>query len=432
MSAWANKSGPQHVAAKMPQIVAGAQSIRSQTGTQAVDQSRALRILHVTNSMGLGGTEKVVLKLAGKLSEGFDHRVCCIRNYDSGLIRNALRPEQFMALDLQPSRFAFFVPALMKVIRACKPDIVHSRNWGAIEAVFAARLAGVPVVVHSEHGYDVDGLHKTSLRQRLIRRLAYSTADVVFTVTRELQEFHAACARIPASRIGVLYNGVDTCSFAPRPDLRARIRKAYGIGPEEFVIGAVGRMAAIKNYDTLVRAAGVLARHNLNFKLVLVGDGEQLASLSSLSQSLPGVAERILFLGQRDDVEDLLNAMDLFVQTSLREGMSNTVLEAMSSGLPVAVTGVGGNLEIVRESETGWLFGPGNVEELAQLLLRLAADREACRRAGKAARAHVEKSFSNESMIENYRSLYTDLASRKAPMNRAAGNGMGSWEKNSG
>jgi sugar transferase (PEP-CTERM/EpsH1 system associated) len=396
------------IVAELPRVAAKRKAAVSQP--EAAPQSRTLRILHVTNSMGLGGTEKVVLKLATKLTDGFEHRVCCLRNYDPDLVLKALRPEQFTALDLAPSRFAFFVPALARVMRACKPDIVHSRNWGAIEAVFAARLAGVPVVVHSEHGYDVDGLQKTSFRQRLIRRLACATADAFFTVSRELRDFHAGQAGISSSSIRVLYNGVDTERFAPRPEVGARIRESYGIRRDEFVIGAVGRMAAIKDYETLVRAAGVLAERKLKFKLMLVGGGEELAQLSSLSQDLPGLAERVLFLGQRDDIPDLLNAIDIFVQTSLREGLSNTVLEAMATGLPVAVTRVGGNPEIVKEENTGWLFPPGDVQQLSQLLMRLAADPEYCRRAGEAARRHVEERFSNEMMLENYRSLYMDLA----------------------
>lgn len=372
--------------------------------------NRVLKIMHVTNSMAMGGTEKVVLKLVTGLTEGFDHHVCCVRSCDPNLVRMWLRPEQYTALELPRSRFAVFVPQLVRTIRSYRPDIVHSRNWGAIEAVFAARVAGVPVVIHSEHGYDVDGLHQTPLRQRWVRRIVCSAADAVFTVSRELRDFHAKQAGVRAGRIRVLYNGVDTQRFAPRQDVRARVRAENGIGPDELVVGAVGRMVAIKDYETLIRAAAVLAQTNLNFKLMLVGDGPELANLIALAESLPGVRARLLPLGAREDIPELLASMDVFVQTSLREGMSNTLLEAMSAGLPAAVTCVGGNPEIVEEGQNGWLFRPGDVEHLSQLLHGLAADRDLRNSAGQAARRHVQETFSHDRMLENYRALYVELA----------------------
>jgi sugar transferase (PEP-CTERM/EpsH1 system associated) len=397
-------------------VMAGAANLAAAESVEkAASCSRALKVLHVVNNMGLGGTEKVVLKLAAKLTEGFEHQVCCVRRYDAAWVQTALRPEQLIALDLPPSRFAVFVPQLAKTIRSCKPDIVHSRNWGAIEAVFAARLAGVPVVVHSEHGYDV-ALEKTSLRQRWVRRLACSAADAFFTVSRELQDFHARQAGVPAERIRVLYNGVDTVNFAPQPDVRARIRAELGIAPDEFVVGAVGRMVPIKDYETLVRAAGVLAGANLRFKLMLVGDGRELPGVVGLAQSLPGMSARLLALGERDDIPELLSAMDVFAQTSLREGLSNTVLEAMSTGLPAVVTAVGGNPEVVEDGINGWLFQPGDVQGLSQLLLSLASDRNLCRRAGAAARLRVQEKFSNGTMLESYRALYMDLARKRKCM----------------
>jgi len=171
-------------------------------------------------------------------------------------------------------------------------------------------------------------------------------------------------------------------------------------------------MVPIKDYATLIRAAGRLAEAGLNFKLILVGDGPELPCLRELAQSLPGVGTHFLALGRRDDVPALLAGMDVFVQTSLGEGMSNTVLEAMASGLPVVVTRVGGNPEIVTE-ECGWLFGPGDVQHLSQLLLMLASDQEFCARAGQAARSRVEEAFSHSAMLENYRRLYLELARKK-------------------
>jgi sugar transferase (PEP-CTERM/EpsH1 system associated) len=376
------------------------------------DHSRALKIMHVVNSMSLGGTEKSLLRLATQLTGGFEHRICCIRSFDPNLTQSCLRPEQVVALNLRPSRFSFFVPALLRAIRSYQPDIVHSRNWGAIEAVLAARLSAVPVVIHSEHGYEVESLSSTPVRQQWTRRLICSLADAVFTVSRELRGFHAAQAGIRPDRIRVLPNGVDTQVFAPARQARARMRYDLGISSADFVVGAVGRMVPIKDYGTLIRAAGRLTEATSKFKLILVGDGPELPRVRELAESIPGLGSHFLALGRREDVPALLAGMDVFVQTSLGEGMSNTVLEAMAAGLPAVVTAVGGNPEIVSQG-CGWLFDAGDVEHLSQLLLMLASNPSLCARTGQAARRHVEEAFSHSAMLENYRQLYLELAGKK-------------------
>lgn len=376
-------------------------------------QSRVLKVLHFTNSMCLGGTEQVVLRVASTLSEGFEHYVCCTRNFDPDLVERWLRPEQFKALNFPESRLAFFVPRLMRAIRECKPDIVHSRNWGAIEAAIAARLARVPVVIHSEHGYEVEYLSETPRRQRWMRRLVCSSADAFCTVSRELRDYHAAQAGVRPERIRVIYNGVDTARFAPAPLSRVSIRAELGIAPGDFVVGAVGRMVPIKDYPTLVRAAGMAAARLPNLKLLMVGDGPEFERILDLAQNIPDLHGRFVPVGRSPDVPALLAAMDVFVQTSLREGMSNTLLEAMSTGLPALVTRVGGNPEVVDEGITGWLFAPGDVNGLSGLMLNLAKDIGLRARAGEAARRRTLNMFSHETMLENYRALYLELARKR-------------------
>lgn len=385
---------------------------KPQAYLQFSEPKRILKVMHVVNSMSLGGTEKGVLKVSGGLTCGFEHRICCIRGFDRNFIHSSLPSEQVVALHLQPSRFSFFVPALFRAIRSYKPDIVHSRNWGAIEAALAARLARVPVVIHSEHGYEVESLSNTPFRQRWMRRLVSSLADVVFTVSNELREFHAAQAGVRPERIRVLWNGVDTKKFDRNPSRRLQMRSELGIGSEDFVVGAVGRIVPIKDYATLIRAAAAVAEAHPNLKLVLVGDGPELPRLRDLAKSLPTMASRLLAVGRKDDVPALLSSMDVFVQTSLGEGMSNTLLEAMASGLPPIVTRVGGNPEIVT-GQCGWLFDPGDAKRLSELLLILAKDHNLRLKVGEAARARVEETFSLEVMLQNYQQLYLELARKR-------------------
>src|SRR6185437_15124573 len=179
-----------------------------------------------------------ILKVAAGLGgEEFLHDVCTARGHSaefaarhsfSGQIFDAAGPE---------SRFQILVYRFAQIIRDFRPHVVHSRNWGAIEAVFAARFAGVPAIIHSEHGYELEILEGLPLRQRLFRRAAYAAADAVFTVSSDLRDFHARQAGVSTSSIDVIPNGVDTDRFAPRPQKQSVCRAALGLPDTSFLVG---------------------------------------------------------------------------------------------------------------------------------------------------------------------------------------------------
>ena len=376
------------------------------------------KIMHVVNRMAMGGMEKGVLKVAVNLVEGLEHHICCIRDCDAEFVQRLLAREQITELKVPKSKLSPSLLRIASAIRNLQPHIVHSRNWGAIEAVIAARMMRVPIAVHSEHGYEMSSLENPSLRQRFARRLVLAMADRFFTVSRELRQFHARQARIGEEHIGVVYNGVDTQRFAPDQISRQLVRKMLGFSEHDFVIGAVGRMVPIKNYETLIQAVARVLKVRA-CRLLLVGDGPELSHLKELGQSLIGDQPSFTSVGRCDDVTKLLNSMDVFVQTSFSEGMSNTILEAMASGLPALVTRVGGNPEIIEEGFSGWMFSPGDVNQLSDLLFKLAGDEGLRKHAGRAARKHVQDLFSNQTMLENYRAMYFDLLQKRGLLPRA-------------
>lgn len=371
-----------------------------------------LKILHVLNQLGTGGTEFTALNVAAGLSgPQFENRFCVVRNFDheSALIER-LRVEPFVA----GGRDAwFFVFRLARIMRAYQPHIVHSRNWGAIEAIPAARLARVPVVIHSEHGYEVETMGGLPKRQQLFRRAVYPMADAVFTVTQELRDYHAGQVQIAPEKIRVIQNGVDTDRFAPNPAVRQGARRKLGLDPGTVVIGNVGRMVLIKDHTTLLKAAAVVISRGVDIRVLLAGSGPELEKHRNTVAESPELAGRVFFLGATENVSEVLNAMDLFVLPSLLEGMSNTILEAMASGLPVVATRVGGNPDLVADAETGWLFSPGDVSELAKRIEQLARGNELRCRFGDAARKRAKQQFSLGAMIERYRGLYLELAGKR-------------------
>jgi len=169
----------------------------------------------------------------------------------------------------------------------------------------------------------------------------------------------------------------------------------------------------IKNHAILLQAAEILISRGMPVRVLLVGSGPELAKLKESVAASPRLSGRVVFAGADSDVPALLNAMDVFVLPSLSEGMSNTLLEAMASSLPVVATRVGGNPELVEEERSGWLFEPGDVMALAAILERIGRDSNLREGLGQAARRRAVQHFSLEGMVGSYRNLYVELARKR-------------------
>ncbi len=373
-----------------------------------------LRVLHVIDRLGVGGAEQGIFKLLEGMPSGdFDQRVCTIHGFDHELARaHGLEGKIYTAARARPG-LQFLVRPLVSIIREFRPHIVHSRNWGTIEAIPAARLARVPVSIHSEHGYEMDMIDGLPLRRRIARRAAYSAATAIFTVTQELRQYHARAAWISQHRLGVIRNGVDLERFAPRFEEREETRRQFRFGPDSLVIGTLGRLVPIKDHMTLLRAAEKAISGGTQLNLLLVGAGPEAERLQSFAAASPGLAKATKFVGATSYVPALLNAMDIFVLPSLNEGMSNTILEAMATAIPTVATEIGGNPEVLEHGRTGLLFRPADVSGLADVLRQLAANLTLRKSLGTAARDHVVRNFSLESMIQQYRKLYINMARKR-------------------
>jgi sugar transferase (PEP-CTERM/EpsH1 system associated) len=372
-----------------------------------------LRIMHVFDRLDVGGTEKSIVKLLHGLdTELFEQCVCPIRG-SSPEAQLWARDIPIVHAATAKGQFQFNVPQLVQMIRRFRPAIVHSRNWGGIEAVVAARIAGVPVIIHSEHGYELDMDKGLPFRQRLLRHIAYRCATAVCTVTEELRSYHAVQAWWDSNKIRVLYNGVDSEKFRPSAELRLAARNKLGIPASHLVVGFVGRIVPLKDVWTLVQAFEALVSLMPNLHLLLVGDGPDSKRIQEYVATRDQLRSRVHLAGNSHDVPAIMNAMDIFVLPSLMEGMSNTLLEAMATGLPSIATRVGGNAEIIVDSVSGCLVQAGNVPELRNTLQRLLLDRELQRTLSAAARDRVCRHFSLASMLRRYEGLYSELVFRR-------------------
>ena len=384
----------------------------SNAQSMAPQLTKPLRVLHIINSLGLGGTERGVLKIMEGLDPSrFDQRVCAIRGAASELAEHpAVSGRLSMVADTDNSGFQFLTFRLASIFREYRPHIVHSRNWGGIEAVAAGRLAGVPIVVHSEHGYELDMMSGLPLRRRLMRRGLYTMCDALFTVSRELKDYHCRQGWISAQRIHVIPNGVDTNLFAPNPEMRHRLREQFRFRPDSVVLGTVGRLVPIKAHGTLLRAAERLLELGMDVQVLLVGGGPELDRLRDYTSRSTMLKDRVTFVGSSLIVHELYQAMDVFVLPSIREGMSNTLLEAMASGLPCVATNVGSNGELVDDGRSGFLFTPEDVAGLVQRLERLVCQADLRATFARAARQHCAAFYSLDRMVSAYTDLYSGLA----------------------
>jgi sugar transferase (PEP-CTERM/EpsH1 system associated) len=297
------------------------------------------------------------------------------------------------------------VGRIARLLRRERPDVLHTHAWGTLyEGLLAARLAGVPIVVHGEHG-TLD----TRRRNLLMQRWAWQRVDRVLSVSSRLAERMAAAVGFPLDRIQVIRNGVDLDRFHPRH--RADGRAAFGCGDEAIVIGTVGRLVAVKDQANLLRALALLRSRGLEFRAMIAGDGRLKQELVALAHSL-GVGD-VEFLGNRADIPRVLAALDLFVLSSESEGLSNTIQEAMATGVPVVATAVGGADELVEPSHTGTLVPAKDAEALAAALETLIRDPQRRRQFGAAGRTRAERLFGLDRMIGEYERLYVDAGARR-------------------
>jgi len=258
----------------------------------------------------------------------------------------------------------------------------------------------------------VDGLNR---RNRLTRRFYSPYVQRYVALSRDLGGYLEHAVGIAPRRISQIYNGVDTDKFRPRGDAKASIEGCpFQSGPH-VLVGTVGRMQSVKDQLTLARAF-VLALQQQpilreRLRLVIAGDGPLRAQVAQVLAEA-GMSELAFLPGERRDVAEFMRGLDVFALPSLAEGVSNTILEAMASGLPVLATRVGGNAELVEAERTGLLVPSADVSAMAGALLRLAQDPELRAAFGQAGRQRVEQCFSLRAMVAAYDALYSQALGR--------------------
>ena len=367
-------------------------------------------IAHVIYRFDVGGLENGLVNLINRTpAQRFRHAIISLTESSPFSRRLERGDVPVFALHKPPGNSPLTQFKLWSLFRRLRPDIVHTRNIAALEATLPAALAGVPVRIHGEHGRDAADPDGTNVKRQLIRRLYRPFVHQYITVSRDLESYLEQKVRVEPSRIAQIYNGVDSALFHPAGERRDEVPQPGFSGPEHVVIGTVGRMQDVKDPLNLARAFVLLMKTmpqaKERLRLVMVGDGPLRERVNDTLAD-GGAREYAWLPGNRDDVARIMRSFDLFVLPSLAEGISNTVLEAMATGLPVLATHVGGNPELIRPGETGTLVPADDPESMARAMRAYAEDPGLRRRHGSEARREIERKFRWEAMVEKYTGTY--------------------------
>jgi glycosyltransferase involved in cell wall biosynthesis len=364
-----------------------------------VQAHHRLRVCHVSMHLKTGGLERLLVEFG---------RAHDARSFDLTFVALAERGQPAEDLDalgcevhsLEMPRHGKrrTLAALRRLFRNGRFDIVHTHNtYAHFYGTLAARAAGVPHVVNTQHGRGCGAGWKARVQFSLANRLT----DQVFGVSDDAALLCRQQDPLSRGKIGRIWNGIDLTRFAwsgPRP---------------EPVAISVARLSPEKDFSTLLRAVALAVPHVPGLRLKIVGDGVERPALDRLTRDL-NIHGHVQFLGERNDVPQLLRQAGLFVSSSRTEGVSLTLLEAMAVGLPVLATRVGGNPEVVDDGVTGRLVPPQDHRALSAALVALCRDSELRSTMGALARTRVAELFDVRRIVEEYEDVYRTLGERRA------------------
>jgi len=387
-----------------------------------MNSSRRISILYIITQSEFGGAQKYVYYLANGLTkEKYEVTVAC---GIGGLLINRLKesnvevvPIPELVREISPLKDCLAFIRLIRVIRKGKFHIVHTNSTKAgILGRLAAKLAGVPIVLFTTHGFVLNEpmgwLRK--LVFSIAERIAGYFTDIIIAVTEADRQTVIKYNIVQPHRIITIHNGLDTDAFKNSIMYKlGQKREELGLPSDrKIIVGIVANFYPTKGLQYFIKAAKLVKKAFPETLFVIIGDGQQREELKELVDKL-GLTASILFKGQRDDVAEILPLFDVFVLSSVKEGLPFALLESMAAARPIVATKVGGIPEVIRDGETGYLVPPCDPESLAKAICSLLADKEKAREIGLSAKKRVVSSFSLKKMVEKTEKVYETLLKSK-------------------
>ena len=370
-------------------------------------------IVHIIHRLSVGGLENGLINIINNIPEQkFRHVIICLKEateYKNKILNNKV---EVISLHKKDGHDFFMFYKLYCVLRKLSPDIVHTRNLSTIEYQLSALLAGVKYRIHSEHGWDIFDPRGEIVKYQILRKIYSYIIQTFISLSIEIKNYLINKVHIPENKIRIIINGVNCNKFKPMIQKSHISGYPFSMNENFIVVGTIGRMHGVKDQINLVKAFIYLITHKPQLKyflrLVMIGDGPlRNEALNYLLHS--GVIDLVWLPGERHDIAEILNIIDIFVLPSYSEGISNVILEAMATGIPVIATNVGGNPELVINSKTGFLIEPKNPEAIAMSIEYYINNPDKIIEHGKCGFERANNEFSLDKMINSYIDVYVDL-----------------------
>lgn len=376
-------------------------------GVPGADSARLMRVCLIVPKLQIGGAEDQVLRLLEHLDRSrFAVSLCCLVRGDGKMEEIAGRhAESFFVLDF---RWRVFPAAFVR--------LVHFLRWGRFDVVhchlpladmigrIAGRIARVPVLVTTEHGKHLWKPWWYLLIERLVARFT----DLRICVSQDITDIRRRREGTPPDKLVCIPNAVDSAACRRAERGRAAVMADFGWGASDPLVLSVGRLVVAKDYPTLVEAVSFLGERFPETRCLIVGEGDRRGEIASAIERWD-VSDRVTLAGARRDIADLLAAADVFVLSSIREGLPVSLLEAMAAGAAIVATAVGGIPDAITDGTNGLLVPPGSGRLLAEALARCLEDADLRKQLGYAASREVERRFSVTSTVERIGTLYREL-----------------------
>lgn len=369
-------------------------------------------IAHVIHAMGVGGAEVLVDQMVRRLDSEYRCVVAVLD--DIGLIGHRLRADGFIVehLNRQPGIDRACAKRLCEFADRQGASILHAHQYTPFfQAMLSRGLTGSRPVLFTEHGRHFPDL--PSRKRMAVNRMLLRRCDRLVGCGQAVRQALIDNEGLPDGRVEVVYNGVDLTELGqPSSGARKRIRSEFSLVDNDFVAIQVARLNALKDHQTALRAVHRLIEAMPNFKLLIAGDGEERGAIEATIHDLK-LGNHVLLAGTRKDVADLLAASDMFLMTSISEGIPLTIIEAMAAGVPVVSTDVGGIPEMVTHEHSGLLTRAGDDQALAAAISRMQKDdalRENCIRNGLQV---AQQKFSLDTMLNGYKQIYSEMLSAR-------------------
>lgn len=379
--------------------------------------NKRVGLMHLVLNLQTGGLEHLVVDTIRCIDETkYRPILCTLQDSVSESLHRKIQSFGIKLIRLKKRNVAVDLGTIQRLAQTLKKEdvtILHTHNWIPLfYGSFAAAISRTPIKIHTKHGSDIS---TSKSIVRILRRCISVTIDKCIAVSDDVKNALRCGYGFNPRKIVVVKNGIDTKRHNTIAEGSRELKRAeMGVRNGTHVIGIVARLSDEKDHLNLLRSipAVVSSVRGKDFKLVIVGDGPCRENLIGTVRQLQ-ISKKVIFLGDRSDVPELMNAFDTFILSSVTEGISLTLLEAMATGLPVVATNVGGNPEVVVDGVTGILVPPKDPEKMAEAIIRLLQNRELAKQMGDAGRKRVEEKFSLERMVREYENIYEECLIKK-------------------